>query len=1316
MMTATPRPDGDDGTTALTKLVLAGAAAALVVLTLTLISLFAPAAGVDSASITERPAPAAPSIPARSIDLTTDGAVQVPAAADMARVEERAALTLADDPDLVIPPSLQRDMRPASESTIVKWIWESDRVPGHGAIARFRRRFEIAEPPESARLTISGDNSFRASLDGAEIAHGSDWSQPAACELDGLLDAGPHELIIEVTNEGGPAALAARLEIRSASSTRVVVTDRAWEAISVDPSASAAPGHWSAAHELASLGQGPWGALTGFGTEGTDRDIRVRRGFDVQHIFEIPPALGSIVSLTVDPQGRFVMGAQRGGLYRLDMQSKPLRAELLSFDAGGPQGLAFVGDDLFAFTNEGGRDGAGLYRLRDGDQDGTFESCELVRGVPGGEGEHGVHGLVVGPDGLLYLVAGNHSPLPPVVERSRVPRVWNEDFLLERLWDANGHAVNIFAPGGWICRLDPKHEPIEQSPWELIAIGMRNAYDLAFHPQGDLFTWDSDMEWDMGTSWYRPTALFHVTSGAEFGWRSGTARWPAHWEDSLPAALDVGPGSPTGMLFGTGTNFPSRWRDALFMLDWTFGTIHALHLSPHGASWRAEREVFLTGKPLPLTDAVVRPQDQSLYFAVGGRSAASALYRVVALDPSPSTDDRPARRDTPLAAARRMIELGHDPAQSTDEAAIEEAWPALAHEDRFIRFAARTALELRAPGSWGERALSEPSVPTRLAALLALVRSGGPSWHARLVSALLEIDPATLPPDLRRRHARTWMLLLARYGPPAAAEGARLRAQFESVFPSDDPLLNRDAGEILVFLDSPVVVSRGVALMERTGTLEQASLDRAFLSRGSNYGEAILRMNAAPPQAEQVHYALILRLAERGWNDDLRDRYFGWFAGARRQSGGLSFAGFLDRIVSDALDRAPADQRKRLASLAQGAPRAIPGARAQTLPRGPDRAWTMESLASVVAEAQAPRRFERGRELFEGALCAACHRFAGAGGEGGPDLTTAGSRFSRRDLLLAILEPSRVIADEYRWEEFTLADDRVILGRAVTSGAREIEIRTSLLDPHARESIDASAIRSRATSPVSPMMPHLLDTMNEGEIRDLLAYIISGGNPADALFNPPGAGAWRDLFDGQSLASFEDPQRRFSVEEGAIIGRVSADAPLERNTFLRWTQSLPEHFELRAEIRLAGDNNSGIQYRSSVTAEGGIAGLQCDVHPHPPYHGMFYEEGGAGIIAQSGTEVRLAENTILRSWPVEPFAQGAWHEYTILAQGSRIEHRIDGVTVAILHDDASRQGDAAPSGQHPRSPRGQTLAFQLHTGEPYEVHIRSIRLRELPRP
>ena len=66
----------------------------------------------------------------------------------------------------------------------------------------------------------------------------------------------------------------------------------------------------------------------------------------------------------------------------------------------------------------------------------------------------------------------------------------------------------------------------------------------------------------------------------------------------------------------------------------------------------------------------------------------------------------------------------------------------------------------------------------------------------------------------------------------------------------------------------------------------------------------------------------------------------------------------------------------------------------------------MRDVIGSLDQISSGRNFRRGKEAFEAAQCAACHRFANEGGDSGPDLTTVSSRFTRSDLLSSILEPS----------------------------------------------------------------------------------------------------------------------------------------------------------------------------------------------------------------------------------------------------------------------------------------------------------------------
>jgi hypothetical protein len=264
---------------------------------------------------------------------------------------------------------------------------------------------------------------------------------------------------------------------------------------------------------------------------------------------------------------------------------------------------------------------------------------------------------------------------------------------------------------------------------ELFCYGFRNEFDICFNDQGELFTYDADMEWDIGSPWYRPTRVNHCVSGADYGWRSGSGKWPNYYPDSLPTTLDIGPGSPTGVVAGTGAKFPAKYQHAIYINDWTYGTMWAIHLESKGASYLATKEEFVFGKPLPLTDLVIHPQDGAMYFAVGGRKSQSGVYRVTYV----GEESTAPVKATPLdeeARMRHAIEALHI-GSADPQKALATAWGYLSHSDRHVRNAARVAIEKLPVELWQEKALSEKQ-PVAL-----------PSRPSSLSHASAEPNPAT---------------------------------------------------------------------------------------------------------------------------------------------------------------------------------------------------------------------------------------------------------------------------------------------------------------------------------------------------------------------------------------------------------------------------------------------------------------------------------------------------------------------------------------------------------------------------------------------
>jgi len=201
---------------------------------------------------------------------------------------------------------------------------------------------------------------------------------------------------------------------------------------------------------------------------------------------------------------------------------------------------------------------------------------------------------------------------------------------------------------------------------------------------------------------------------------------------------------------------------------------------------------------------------------------------------------------------------------------------------------------------------------------------------------------------------------------------------------------------------------------------------------------------------------------------------------------------------------------------------------------------------------------------------------------------------------------------------------------------------------------------------------------------------------------------FKPLFNGKDLTGWDGNPELWSVQDGCIMGKTKGPEHLSYNQFIIWRGGVLKNFELRAKIKVTG-NNTGIQYRSKELPENGkwsIGGYQCDVHPATLNNAMMYEERGRGIIAQNGQGVVVDPAGV--KWlasehdPVQADV-AEWHEYTVIAKGNHLIHKLDGqVTIDLLDFEEGK-----------RSLEG-LLAFQIHRGPAMSVQIKDVMLKELP--
>jgi putative heme-binding domain-containing protein len=656
--------------------------------------------------------------------------------------------------------------------------------------------------------------------------------------------------------------------------------------------------------------------------------------------------------------------------------------------------------------------------------------------------------------------------------------------------DPRGHGVQVKAPAGWIARID-----LDGKDLDLVSAGYRNIFDIAFNPDGELFTFDSDMEWDIGAPWYRPTRVLHVTSGSDFGFRAGNGPWPAYFIDTLPSTIDVGPSSPTGMVFGTGTKFPPRYQQALFAGDWSYGNIFVFHIHPEGSSYRAEMERFASAMPLGVTDMVVG-KDGALYFAVGGRESESALYRIVwderagssttsAAPPvgatKVTTTVAPGKSPAPAAAIsaapsalspseartlRRKLEGFHIDGTPAD---MELIWQNLGNPDRFISTAARGALEHQPLDKWRDRALAEPNLDARLNALVAFAHVADRSQQSDWVKAVTPLRFADLTVQRKLNVLRAAALGVIRFDPLEPPIRQQLIDAFRPQLPANHADVDRQLSHLLVRLKAPNLIEPLLVLLEKAGA-----------------------------QEESIDLAITLANVDEGWTIDQRRRLLQWFDKSSHLAGGMSFFGYLSLAREHFVGFFNSEERTALAEWVNK-PYVEAPVQLQSAARPFVREWKYDELVDLVEKDKGPRHFENGRNMFSAAGCYNCHRVAGSGSSVGPDLTGVGGRFGVRDLLRAVIDPNQTISDQYEQMSFEVGG-RVIVGRVTNISKGIVSVNTNMLDPKAIENIQRNEIDNQSPSKISMMPAGLLNTLSAEEILDLIAFLRSGGRADADLF------------------------------------------------------------------------------------------------------------------------------------------------------------------------------------------------------------------------
>ncbi len=201
------------------------------------------------------------------------------------------------------------------------------------------------------------------------------------------------------------------------------------------------------------------------------------------------------------------------------------------------------------------------------------------------------------------------------------------------------------------------------------------------------------------------------------------------------------------------------------------------------------------------------------------------------------------------------------------------------------------------------------------------------------------------------------------------------------------------------------------------------------------------------------------------------------------------------------------------------------------------------------------------------------------------------------------------------------------------------------------------------------------------------------------------------IFDGKTLQNWEGDPVYWKAENGSLVGTVTPETILKRNTFIIWRGGLTTDFELKVEYRISSGGNSGINYRSEELPDLPFAlkGYQADIDGANRYTGQNYEERGRTFLACRGQKVlietgkkpvvttQIANSDSLKSM----IRNDDWNEVHLIVRGNRMQHFVNGVLMSDVtdNDTINRKFEGL-------------LGVQVHVGPPMKIEYRNFRLKQ----
>ncbi|MEX0312997.1 MAG: c-type cytochrome, partial [Allomuricauda sp.] len=430
----------------------------------------------------------------------------------------------------------------------------------------------------------------------------------------------------------------------------------------------------------------------------------------------------------------------------------------------------------------------------------------------------------------------------------------------------------------------------------------------------------------------------------------------------------------------------------------------------------------------------------------------------------------------------------------------------LDHEDRYIRFSSRVALENQDIAIWKHKVTKEESVLRKIALAIALAHQGEDSDRVVALQALMKLDWTVLTSLERIDFLRTLELLMIRSDQDIDESfKSAIAAKLLPFHLKESEHLNKEITKLLSYLDAAEILEPTIYKMENdtiTSNLKSIYLSGDITKRSDQYGKDVENMLRNMPNQQNISYAKSLSEVKSGWTKALRERYFRWYNRALKKSGGKQYANFIKAIQRKALENVPDEERAYFESLAsESMVQQVDLMKDVKMPVGPGKNYTVAMVEKAFAENKNDANFANGENFFRASLCVSCHSIKGIGGNSGPELTQIGTRFSTRDIAEAIVNPSTTVSDRYRNTIYHLNNGTTIRGRVVEETEEDIIVSVNAFSPDITRKIKRTDIVKVEESSQSTMPAGLINSLNEKELSDLMAFLVAGGDENNKIYD-----------------------------------------------------------------------------------------------------------------------------------------------------------------------------------------------------------------------